>query len=103
MNEKTLPFKHIIRNSNSGAVVWNLSVNESPKHFTNKTLYALKLFLLAILFYCLIKSVPIGRTASPILISTSTIKKISYTFPKPLLGICGRDIFFSTSLQRIQY
>ena len=75
MNEKTLPSKHIIRNSNPGAVVWNLSVNESPKNFTNKTLYALKLFLFAILFYCLIKSVPIGRTASPILISTSTIKK----------------------------
>ena len=45
-------------------------MNKKPKHFTNNTGYDLKLFLFAILFYCLIKSVPMGLMASPVLIST---------------------------------
>ena len=70
-----------------------LQMNESPKHFTNKTCYDFEVFLFAILFYCLIKSVPGGDIASPVLISACTMKKIAYTSPKPLLEISGRDIF----------
>ena len=53
-----------------GITSFNFQVNKKPKHFTNKTGYDLKIFLFAI-FYCLIKSVPMGLImASPVLIST---------------------------------